>query len=305
MKEMRNLFSRRVRKFLHFGERPVTHTGHSGNPTPPTPLTPLTPPAHPAHLLRYQYKGERETIMPNQRRVFWTSLISAVGGLFVAFVLLGSIPLAIPFMAIGAVLPFFYQKRKQEKEAAKLSTVWPELLDHMISGLRSGLSLAETITALGRRGPEISRSIFLECEKVMRQGSDLTVVFELIKLRFNDPIADQVCEVLDFSRGTGSRDTAVTLRTLGDFIRSDIAVRGEIRAKLGWVKNSAVVAAVAPWILLVILSTQPTTVAAFSTGTGIGILVLGIGMSGVAYFWMSKVGRVKEVPRIFTPKVTS
>jgi len=105
--------------------------------------------------------------------------------------------------------------------------------------------------------------------------------------------------VLDFARGTGSRDTAVTLRTLGDFIRSDIAVRGEIRAKLGWIKNSALVAAAAPWILLVILSSQPSTLQAFSTLSGHLILLLGVVLSVLAYLWMSRVGRVQEVQRIF------
>lgn len=240
-----------------------------------------------------------------QKQAFWMSTLSAFCGFFIALVLVGSSSLALPFMAIGATFPYLNLRRKRDKELVKLSRVWPELLDHMISGLRSGLSLAETISGLARRGPEISRHIFAECEMALREGRDLSVVFQLIKARFNDPIADQVCEVLDFSRGTGSRDTALTLRTLGDFIRSDIAVRGEISAKLGWVKNSAGVAAIAPWILLVILSAQPSTVAAFSTGTGIGILIIGLAMCGLAYFWMSKVGRVEEVPRIFPPKVIS
>ena len=249
----------------------------------------------------------READLKNttQARTLWISAFSAIMGFLVAMVLVGSRSLAFPFMAIGATFPYLRMRRRREKELARLTTVWPELLDHMISGLRSGLSLAETISALARRGPEISRSIFKECEMILLEGNDLSVIFQLIKIRFNDPIADQVCEVLDFSRGTGSRDTALTLRTLGDFIRSDIAVRGEIKAKLGWVKNSAGVAAIAPWILLVILSAQPSTIAAFSTGTGIGILILGLGMCGVAYFWMSKVGRIEEVPRIFMPQEIS
>jgi len=169
----------------------------------------------------------------------------------------------------------------------------------MISGLRSGLSIAETLTGLAIRGPEISRPIFKACQELLLSGGDIEKVFIYIKVEFNDPVADQVCEVLDFARGTGSRDTAITLRTLGDFIRSDIAVRGEIHAKLGWVKNSAVVAAVAPWILLVILSTQPSTLQAFSTGTGNLILLFGVALSALAYLWMSRVGRVQSIPRIF------
>jgi len=229
----------------------------------------------------------------------YTALTALLGFLF-AFVVMGSRTLAYPFAILGMAFPYLYGRRKLDREKAALGVIWPELLDHMISGLRSGLSIAETLIGLGYRGPEISRSIFLECEKFLRSGGDVGAIFEFIKRSFDDPIADQVCEVLDFARGTGSRDTALTLRTLGDFIRSDMAVRGEINAKLGWVKNSALVAAIAPWILLAILSAQPSTVLAFSTPTGFLILGAGVMMSVIAYFWMGKVGRIQEIPRIFS-----
>lgn len=228
---------------------------------------------------------------------------SMVVSFLLAAAILGSKTLAVPFAFLGASIPIALRRRKQEKRKRELAHIWPELLDHMISGLRSGLSIAETLSSLAHRGPEASKSIFLELESNLRGGMDIGTAFLHLKVAFDDPIADQVCEVLDFARGTGNRDTALTLRTLGDFIRSDISVRGEINAKLGWVKNSAVVAAIAPWILLGILSAQPSTVVAFSTATGILILITGVALSAIAYLWMGKVGRVPEIPRIFMSSV--
>jgi tight adherence protein B len=230
-------------------------------------------------------------------------LFSIVIALAASQLLIGSALLTLPFFAFGALAPVLIHKRKVEKRRAQLAVLWPELLDHMISGLRSGLSIAETLIGLAIRGPEVSRPIFMRCQILLSQGADMPQIFNLIKGEFNDPVADQVCEVLDFARGTGSRDTAITLRTLGDFIRSDIAVRGEIGAKLGWIKNSAIVAALAPWILLLILSSQPSTLKAFSTGTGFLIIITGIGMSLLAYFWMSRVGRIRTLPRIFLGEI--
>jgi len=220
-------------------------------------------------------------------------------GMAVGVVFFGSVILAIPLGLLGSLIPIYRSQKRAERRQRELARIWPELLDHMISGLRSGLSIAETISSLSKRGPEISRPIFQRCQADMVAGSDLQNILHFIKSEFNDPIADQVCEVLDFARGTGSRDTAVTLRTLGDFIRSDIAVRGEIHAKLGWVRNSAVIAAAAPWILLGILASQPTTIVAYKTGTGIVILGGGILMSLLAYLWMAKVGKIHITPRIF------
>ena len=226
-------------------------------------------------------------------------LLATLVGFISSHVLVGSNLLLLPLTVLALWTPLLVAKRKREGQRAQLASLWPELLDHMISGLRSGLSIAETLVGLAVRGPELARPIFRECQLRLHQGSDMPHIFNFIKAEFNDPVADQVCEVLDFARGTGSRDTAITLRTLGDFIRSDIAVRGEISAKLGWIKNSAAVAALAPWILLLILSSQPSTLRAYSTSTGSLIILIGIGMSLIAYLWMSRVGRVKVLPRIF------
>jgi tight adherence protein B len=254
----------------------------------------------------YEKASTNVAKLPQRESVSFLSIyavISAILGFVFAFGVMGSRTLAYPFALLGMTIPYLYARRKLDREKVALAEIWPELLDHMISGLRSGLSIAETLIGLGYRGPEISRTIFIECEKFLRSGGDVAATFEFIKSSFDDPIADQVCEVLDFARGTGSRDTALTLRTLGDFIRSDMAVRGEIKAKLGWVKNSAVVAAIAPWILLAILSAQPSTVLAFSTTTGFVILGTGVMMSAIAYLWMGKVGRIQEIPRIFSKSV--
>jgi tight adherence protein B len=219
-------------------------------------------------------------------------------GFFVASTIIGSTLLATPFAIAAACLPFYFTQRNAERNRHQLANLWPELVDHLISGLRSGLSLAETITHLGVRGPEESGYIFRECEFILRNGGNFEAVFSHIKSEFGDALADQVCEVLDFARLSGSKDITTTLRTLGDHIRADIAIRSEIRAKYGWIKNSAIIATLAPWILLIILSAQPTTIQAFSTGAGIFVLALGLVMSGLAFIWMRKVGRLDEAPRI-------
>jgi tight adherence protein B len=227
------------------------------------------------------------------------ALLFIFSGFTSALILFNSLLLALLSAGAAGCLPRIILKRKIEKERIELAALWPEIIDHIVSGLRSGMSLAETLTGLSLRGPVETRETFAECERVLREGGDFARVFLIIKGRFHDALADQVCEVLDYARGTGSRDTAITLRTLGDFIRSDIAVRGEIRAKHGWIKNSALIAAAAPWILLLILSTQANTVKAFSTPGGVSVLFAGVCMSALAYIWMGRVGRLPMTPRIF------
>jgi tight adherence protein B len=207
--------------------------------------------------------------------------------------------LAFPIAAGLSLLPIFLQSQAEAKRHHQLIEVWPEIIDHIISGLRSGLSIAETVLALSERGPVLTRELFTKCSRRLKSSGNFSDAFDLIRLEFKDPIADQVCETLEISRRNGGRDTTVILRTLGDFVRNDIALRSEIRAKHGWIKNSAIIATLAPWILLLILSSQPTTIAAFSTATGVFVLIMGALMSIAGFLWMSRIGRIQEIPRVF------
>jgi tight adherence protein B len=227
-------------------------------------------------------------------------LASSLGGFVVATVITSSPLIGIPFALITTTIPIVIIRRRVERERALLQNLWPEILDHVISGLQSGLSLAETLVGLATRGPVKSRSIFLLFSEKLRGGIDFGQALNELKQAFNDGTADQVCEVLEFARVSGSRDTSLTLRTLSNFIRRDLALRAEISAKHSWVKNSAALAAVAPWILLLLLATQENTLRAYTTGGGLTILIIGALLTVVAYFWMEKVGKLRETPRIFT-----
>ena len=224
---------------------------------------------------------------------------SSISGFLIATLITTSPIIGIPFGLITVTIPVVLIRRKDAIERALLQNLWPEILDHVISGLQSGLSLAETLVALGNRGPIKSRPIFLLFAENLRSGMDFGNALKELKQAFNDGTADQVCEVLDFARVAGSRDTSLTLRTLSNYIRRDLALRAEIQAKHSWVKNSAALAAVAPWILLLLLATQPNTLMAYTSGAGFIILILGAVLTVFAYFWMEKVGKLKESPRIF------
>lgn len=224
---------------------------------------------------------------------------SSLVGFLVATLITSSALIGIPFALITTTIPLVIIRRKNAMDRAHLQNLWPEILDHIISGLQSGLSLAETLAGLGTRGPIKSRSIFLLFSENLRSGVDFGQALNELKQTFNDGTSDQVCEVLDFARVSGSRDTSLTLRTLSNFIRRDLALRAEIQAKHSWVKNSAALAAIAPWILLLLLAAQPNTLKAYTSGSGFTILITGAVLTVVAYFWMEKVGELSETPRVF------
>lgn len=207
--------------------------------------------------------------------------------------------IAIAFGALAAGIAFVTVRAKNKLNEAALIAAWPEVIDHLMSGIQSGLSLTESLAGLSTRGPEVLRPAFMHFKSTLYGSGDLTQAIEELKDIFAHHGSDQIFEALIISKALGGSELLHILRSLGDFLRQDLALRREIEVKHGWIKNSAHLSAAAPWILLLLLSTQPSTAAAYSTPTGAMILVAGLVMTGIAYIWMNQLGRLPQTPRVF------
>ena len=210
-----------------------------------------------------------------------------------------SIVIALAFGALAAGISFVTVRTKSHIKEAALIAAWPEVIDHLMSGIQSGLSLTESLAGLSTRGPEILRPAFVQFRTTLYGSGDLTVAIDELKSMFSHHGSDQIFEALLISKTLGGSELLQILRTLGDFLRQDLALRREIDVKHGWIKNSAHISAAAPWILLLLLSTQPSTAKAYSTPTGAVILIAGLVMTAIAYLWMNRLGRLPQTPRVF------
>ena len=115
-------------------------------------------------------------------------LIGTSIGTFIGILFTNSIAIGIAFGLISSLSPRIYISRKNEAQRRRLQKLWPEILDHLISGLNSGLSLPQTIAALAQRGPKQARPIFKEFEESIKSGISYSNAFENIKLNFQDSI---------------------------------------------------------------------------------------------------------------------
>lgn len=225
--------------------------------------------------------------------------ISAAVSTAVVALMTQSIVIALAFGALAAGISFVTVRTKSKINEAALIAAWPEVIDHLMSGIQSGLSLTESLAGLSTRGPEILRPAFVQFRATMYESGDLTRAIDELKSIFSHHGSDQIFEALLISKTLGGSELLQILRTLGDFLRQDLALRREIDVKHGWIKNSAHISAAAPWILLLLLSTQPSTAKAYSTPTGAIILIAGLLMTAIAYLWMNRLGRLPQNPRVF------
>lgn len=216
-----------------------------------------------------------------------------------------SIVIASAFGALAAGIAFVTVRAKSSINEAALVAAWPEVIDHLMSGIQSGLSLSESLAGLATRGPEVLRPSFLQFKLTLYRTGDLSEAIDQLKASFAHHGSDQIFEALLIAKTLGGSELLQILRTLGDFLRQDLALRREIDVKHGWIKNSAHISAAAPWILLLLLSTQPSTASAFSTTSGAMILLAGLLLTAVAYIWMNRLGRLPQTPRVFATTIES
>lgn len=220
-------------------------------------------------------------------------------GFIFAYAFTHTFTVALAFMAFVASLYFLGGYKNAKRTRSEFARHLPEVIDHLISGIQSGLSLAESLTSLATRGPEAYKPIFSDFQIHIQQGMSFEEALSDSQERIGQRSADQLFESLLFARELGGTELVSLLRQLATFIRSDIALREEIEAKQSWVRNSAHLSAAAPWILLILLSTQESTSQAYSSFSGMVILGIGLCMTCTAYIWMGFLARIPQPARIF------
>ena len=192
---------------------------------------------------------------------------------------------------------------KLRRAAINQANSWPEVLDLIISSLQSGASISESLANLGKIGPAAVRENFARFTKNLTEGEKFEDCLSKLKADFADPISDQLFETLYFAARFGSRNTIKVLRELSEYVAADLSTRSEIQIRFGWIKNSANLAALAPWVLFLILRTQENAKAAYLQPTGQLILVLGVVATLMAYLWMNKIANLPKAKRLFTKQI--
>jgi len=198
-----------------------------------------------------------------------------------------------------------YKSYKAKNIQTLQANSWPEVLDLIISSLQSGASISESLSTVGRVGPLCVRNQFLVFSNKVTQGERFDSALNYLKGEFSDPIADQLFESLYFASLFGSKNTIKVLRELSEYVSSDLALRGEIQIRFGWIKNSANLAALAPWLLFLILRSQENARNAYLQPVGQLIIISGVITTFIAYIWMQRIAKLPKAKRLFTLEIVN
>lgn len=227
--------------------------------------------------------------------------LSAGLGLVVAAVLWAISGAVVPSLAIGigaSVLPVLVLRSAARRRTTVMREVWPEAVDHVNSAIRAGLSLPEALVQLSRKGPEELRPAFTEFALDYQTSGDFANSLDRLKVRLADPVGDRIVEALRITRDVGGTDLGSLLRTLSAFLREDARTRAELEARQSWTVNAARLALVAPWVVLGLMATRPQAAQAYDSTMGLVLIVVGAGVSFIAYRVMLQIARLPQDERV-------
>lgn len=229
-------------------------------------------------------------------------LLACVTAFVLTFVgvwaMVGVVPIALCFAVLVAWAPIAYVRQRARSRRTRLRDLWPDAVDNITSGVRAGMSLPEALSQLAIRGPEELRPAFREFSEDYRLTGRFQECLDRLKESLSDPVADRLIESLRIAREVGGSDLGRLLRTLSKFLRDDARTRAELEARQSWTVNAARLAVAAPWLVLLMLSTRPESVQAYSSAKGALVLLSGAVVSALAYWVMLRLGRLAEDERV-------
>ncbi len=227
------------------------------------------------------------------------SLASALVAGALALVMTRLPVVALVAAVAGLAAPIMILRGARQRRLQSRRALWPDVCDLLVASTRSGMSLPESVASLADVGPELLRPSFQRFRADFAASGHFDSSISRLKDELADATADRIIETLRMARQVGGTELPQALRALSAAVRADVAARGEVAAKQSWVRAAAIIAVIAPWAILGLLSLRPEAARAYASPGGFVLIVATAIISVVAYRLMSRIGRLPEPRRWF------
>ena len=231
--------------------------------------------------------------------VFTVAALLGVVATSLVFVLFSVVVLAVASGVVAFLVPFLLISWRARTQRKLNRVVWPDVVDQLVSAVRSGLALPDSVMTLASTGPAATRAQFAVFATEYRATGNFASCLDGLKSRLADPIADRILETLRMSREVGGSELTTVLRNLSAYLRQESAIRSEVEARQSWVMNAARLGVASPWVVLLLLATRPEAAAAYNSPGGATLIVVGLMVSFFAYRLMIGIGRIPDERRWF------
>jgi len=192
-------------------------------------------------------------------------------------------------LLVGGGLPHFMVNRAINKRFEAFVTRFPDALELLVRGLRSGLPITETLGVVAQelRGP-VGEEFKLVTDRI-KVGRTMEEALQETADRLDMPEFSFFCITLAIQRETGG-NLAETLANLADVLRKRAQMKLKIRAMSSESKASAYIVGALPFIVFVLIYwINPTYIGRFFIDERLIIAGLGgLTWLGIGSFIMAK-----------------
>lgn len=280
-----------------------------------------------AHLLHTALvSGQRDLLRPGHRTHFRASVSGLVdrtlvraglvgvrlrdlvamglaAGLLGVFLGVGAFGALLPGLVLGACVSLWpvaaVRARRAEMRAAA-QDAWPRILEEVrIRTSSVGRSVPQALFEAGSNAPEALLPAFEAARREWLLSTDFERTVAVLKGRLADPTADAACETLLVAQEVGGTDLDRRLEALIEDRVLDVQGRKDARSRQAGVRFSRTFVLLVPCGMVVAGMSIGTGRAAYATPWGQTMVVLGLLVVALCWFWAGRLLKLPEEERVF------
>jgi tight adherence protein B len=199
------------------------------------------------------------------------------------------LPSCLLSVMLGVWIPHVFIGMKGAKRCKNFIKFFPESIDAMVRGIRSGLPISESINVVGEEMPDPIGFEFRSIKDAVRMGRSLEEAMWDVAKRVDVPEYRYLIIALSIQRETGG-NLAETLANVSEVLRKRRQIKLKIKAMSSEAKASAMILGALPFIVSLVLGMVATEYIMLLFNDPRGNILLGVafGMLGFGIWIMSQ-----------------
>ncbi len=224
-----------------------------------------------------------------RKYIVFSIILAATGGVAYKLADLPTVGLLPAILTMGLGAPKFYLSRRRKKRVERFIALFPDALDIITRGIKSGLPVGECINVIGREMPDPVGTEFRLLAESQRMGVSLDEALRRATERVPNAELRFFAIVLTIQQQTGG-NLADTLQKLSDVLRARKRMREKVKAMSSEAKASASIIGSLPFAVSGLLSLVAWEYIRllFTTNAGNGFMVIGFVIMGIGIFVMKQ-----------------
>jgi len=222
----------------------------------------------------------------------YATFCSALSGIIILLLMFKGLPFLLALflgILVGVGLPHMVVGRMIKRRIKRFLARFPDAIELLVRGLRSGLPISETMGVVGSEVPDPVGSEFRAVSDRMRIGRTMEQALQETADKLNTPEFQFFVITLAIQRETGG-NLAETLGNLADVLRKRMQMRLKVAAMSSESKASAYIIGSLPFLVFAIIYwMNPSYMGTFFTDQRLMIAAIGGGIwMGIGVFIMAK-----------------